>query len=99
MSLSTFSFPTTILFGAGSIGRLPGEAAAKGMKRPLLVTDRPLLNTSAYRTVSALIPGAVTFSAVDPNPTEKNVTEGTAFYHASGCDGVIGLGQLSPRVL
>ncbi len=96
MAVSTFSFPTTILFGPGAISRLPAELSARGMRRPLLVTDNGLRATKVFERVSALMPGAPVFSAVDPNPTEKNVLEGAAFYAEQGCDGVVGLGGGSP---
>jgi hypothetical protein len=71
MSLSRFSFPTTILFGPGAIDRLPEELRARGMQRPLLVTDRGLVTTPAAARVRELIPDAPVFSGVDPNPKEK----------------------------
>ena len=96
MPLSRFSFPTTILFGAGAIERLPDELAVRGMHRPLLVTDAGLANTAVAARVRRLIPDAPVFSAVDPNPTEKNVLEGVSFYKGHDCDSVIGLGGGSP---
>ncbi|HXE05673.1 MAG TPA: iron-containing alcohol dehydrogenase [Bryobacteraceae bacterium] len=96
MLLSRFSFPTTILFGPGAIDRLPDELAARGMHRPLLVTDAGLVNTPAAARVRKLIPHAPVFSAVDPNPTEKNVLDGVAFYKEHDCDSIIGLGGGSP---
>lgn len=96
MPLSRFSFPTTILFGAGAIERLPDELAARGMHRPLLVTDAGLANTEVAVRVRRLIPDVPVFSAVDPNPTEKNVIDGVSFYKGHDCDSVIGLGGGSP---
>jgi 4-hydroxybutyrate dehydrogenase len=92
----TFSFPTTILFGPGSIQKLPDECEKRGMKKPLIVTDGGLANTPVMKRISALMPNAPVFSQVDPNPTEKNVLDGVAFYHAHGCDSVIGVGGGSP---
>src|SRR5947209_2536694 len=96
MSLSTFSFPTTILFGAGAIEELPKELAQRGMLRPLLVTDAGLARTPIFERVSKLIPGAVVYSGVEPNPTERNVLEGVDHYRESKCDGIVGLGGGSP---
>lgn len=96
MSTYTFSFPTTIRFGAGAIERLPAEAAALGMRKPLIVTDGGFAKTNAFRRVRDLLPHAVVRTGVDPNPTEKNVLEGTAFFHQSSCDGIIGIGGGSP---
>src|SRR5271154_5068201 len=78
MTLSTFSFPTTILFGAGAVNRLPDELRRRGITRPLLVTDTGLARTALFERVRALVPTAVVFSAVEPNPTEQNVLDGVA---------------------
>lgn len=94
--ISTFSFPTTILFGAGAVGRLPEELEKRGCRKPLLVTDAGFARTGAFARVRALVPEAPVFSGVDPNPTEKNVLDGVAFYREQGCDGVIGAGGGSP---
>ena len=96
MNLSTFSFPTTILFGAGAITKLPEELAKRGMKRPLVVTDRGLVNTPTFARVHSFVPGAPVFPDVDPNPTERNVLDGTAAYEREKCDGIIGVGGGSP---
>lgn len=96
MSLSSFSFPTAILFGAGAVRRLSEELGKRGMSRPLLVTDNGLRRTPVFECVAALMPGAPVFADVDPNPTEKNVLDGAAFYASSGCNGVVGLGGGSP---
>src|SRR5438105_4798067 len=96
MSVSVFSFPTTILFGAGAIKQLPGELARREMLRPLLVTDAGLARTPVFERVSKLVPGAVVYSGVEPNPTERNVLEGVALYRQEGCDGIVGLGGGSP---
>jgi len=94
--VSTFSFPTTILFGAGAVERLPGELAKRGISRPLLVTDAGLARTPLFARVAALAGGAVTFTSVEPNPTEQNVLDGVKCYQQAGCNGVIGVGGGSP---
>jgi 4-hydroxybutyrate dehydrogenase len=96
MSLSVFSFPTTILFGAGAVLKLPDELRKRGMSRPLLVTDAGLARTPVFARVSALMPGCPVFTGVDPNPTEKNVLDGVERYREGGCDSVVGFGGGSP---
>src|SRR5260221_2431252 len=91
MSLSRFSFPTAILFGAGAIEELPKELA-KRVLRPLLATDAGLARTPIFERVSKLIPGAVVYSGVEPNPTERKVLDGVARYRESECDRIVGLG-------
>lgn len=94
--ISVFSFPTRIVFGPGAIERLPEEMASRGMKRPLLVTDAGLANTAVMSRVKKYAAGAVVFTGVDANPTEKNVLDGAEFYKGEECDSVIGLGGGSP---
>src|SRR5690349_7133380 len=94
--ISTFSFPTTILFGPGVTARLPDEVAKRGLKRPLIVTDGGLVGSQVFARIGALVPGAPVFSKVDPNPTEKNVLEGVDFYRQESCDGIIAVGGGSP---
>jgi len=96
VTVSTFSFPTTILFGAGAVERLPEELRKRGMSRPLLVTDVGLARTAVFERVARLAPGAVVFSAVEPNPTERNVLDGLAIYQQNRCNGIIGVGGGSP---
>jgi len=96
MNIATFSFPTTILFGPGTIDRLPAELDKRNMKRPLLVTDAGLAAAAIVTRIRGLVPQAPVFAEVDPNPTEKNVLDGVAFYREHGCDSLIGVGGGSP---
>ena len=96
MNLSTFSFPTTIVFGAGSVDRLPEELKKRSVRRPLVVTDAGIERTAVFQRVHKLVPDAPVFSKVDPNPIEQNVLDGAAAYKEAGCDGVIALGGGSP---
>jgi len=96
MSLHRFSFPTAILFGPGAVQQLPAECERRGFRRPLLVTDRGLRRTPVFDLVQGLVPQAIVFDAVDPNPTEQNVTDGVTAYQASHCDSIIALGGGSP---
>jgi 4-hydroxybutyrate dehydrogenase len=92
MPLSTFHFPTTILFGPGAIHHLPEELGRRNIRQPLLVTDAGLVHTPVFARVAALLPGAPVFSAVEPNPTERNVLEGVGCYERHRCDGIVGAG-------
>ncbi|MGH9657175.1 MAG: iron-containing alcohol dehydrogenase, partial [Bryobacteraceae bacterium] len=96
MLAATFSFPTTIIFGAGVAARLPGELARRGVRRPLLITDHGLERTAVFARIRALAPDGVVFSGVEPNPAERNVLDGVAAYRDSGCDGIVGVGGGSP---
>src|SRR5262245_46848375 len=96
VSLSTLSFPTTILFGAGAVNQLPDELRKRAIKRPLVVTDAGLARTPMFARVAALVPDVPVFSQVEPNPTEQNVLDGVEAYRRNACDGIIGVGGGSP---
>ena len=97
MSLTTFSFPTQIRFGAGARQALADFAADHEVHRPLLVTDPGLLETDAFRSVSdemdRVWPGDwQLFSGVHPNPTDADVTAAHAAYREHDADAAVGLG-------
>jgi 4-hydroxybutyrate dehydrogenase len=92
MGHTTFSFPTTVLYGVGVIGRLPEESQRRGMRAPLLVTDRGLLGSRVMKRIEPLLPKAAVYSRVDPNPTEQNVLDGVVFYRDHRCDGIVAIG-------
>jgi len=96
VTVSAFSSPTAILFGAGAVGRLPEELEKRGISRPLLVTDMGLSRTPVFERVASLAPGAVVFAGVEPNPTERNVLDGLAVYQQNRCNGIVGVGGGSP---
>jgi alcohol dehydrogenase class IV len=91
-----WSYPTAIKFGVGRIAELADHAAAIGMKKPLLVTDKALaalpITAAALDVLDRAGMGRAVFSDVDPNPNEANMTAGIAVYLAGGHDGVICFG-------
>jgi len=102
MSPTTFSFPTLTLFGAGALKELPQRLTLLGVKRPLVVTDKGLLGTGAWRVLGDAL-GEVkrdhswfVYSGVHPNPIENDVREACSVFRAHACDGVIAIGGGSP---
>ena len=94
MSITSFSFPTPIKFGAGARKLVGAHLVEQGCKRPLIVTDRalgalPVL--AEFRTHLAGLDVAV-FSGVFGNPTCSQVMDGAAAYRAHRADCVIGFG-------
>lgn len=91
-----WSYPTAIKFGVGRVSELARHAAAAGVTRPLLVTDKALaslpITAQALDVLEQGGLGRAVFSEVDPNPTEANLAAGIAAYQAGGHDGVIGFG-------
>lgn len=91
--LATFCFPTTIIFGPGAVKSLREELRARGIRRPLVVTDGGLARLPLFEEIRAEMDGGFpVFDGVDPNPTERNVLDGVARYCAEGCDALLGVG-------
>lgn len=98
MMLSTFSFPTTTVFGIGAINELPQRLKNLGLNRPLVVTDPGLLHTEAFSALQDVLGAAgkehswFVFSSVHPNPIEQDVIKGAEAFRQHGCDAVIAFG-------
>ena len=90
---AVFAFPTTIVFGPGSVGELCDRIAKLGATRPLVVTDPGFRATRAFETASAAFPAdAEVFADVQGNPTEANADAAFNAFRERDCDAVIGLG-------
>jgi 4-hydroxybutyrate dehydrogenase len=93
---SVMSFPTRIVYGRGAIRELPNELKRAGTARPLLVTDKGILQAGLLRFVTPLLEQAgiptQVFSEFDANPTDRDALRGIEAYRAAGADGVLGVG-------
>lgn len=91
-----WTYPTTIHAGAGKFAGLAGHAAAIGMQRPLVVTDRGLAGLPMIDRAMAMLAEAgllpALFSDVQGNPTDSNLAAGIAAFRAGRHDGVIVIG-------
>ncbi len=96
MTITKFSFPTTIHFGAGARKLLGEHLNSMGLKRPLIVTDKglaalPLIaEISAGLSVAGLSPAV--YAGIWGNPTGSQVMNGAAAYKAHQADCVVGIG-------
>ncbi|MBL9058865.1 MAG: iron-containing alcohol dehydrogenase, partial [Mangrovicoccus sp.] len=92
----TWSYPTTIRFGAGRIAELPLACRMAGITRPLLVTDRGLAELPITLAALDLLDAAgfppAVFAEVDPNPSDRNVEMGLKALREGGFDGVVAFG-------
>src|SRR5215469_9030019 len=80
MTLASWSFPTTIIFGEGALSTLPDHVRCIGGRRVLIVGDPGVVKAGLLERVTealGTIPH-VAFDRVDPNPVEKNVFDGVA---------------------
>jgi len=94
MTLASFSFPTAILFGPGARREVAAHLRERGLRRPLLVTDRALASLpvlAEFRTHLQELEVAV-FGGVFGNPTAAQVAAGAEAFRAHGADCVIGFG-------
>jgi alcohol dehydrogenase class IV len=94
MTITRFSFPTAIHFGAGARKLVAAHLLEQGVKRPLIVTDRALAALpvmAEFRTHLAGLDVAV-FDGVFGNPTCAQVMAGAAAFKKHRADAVIGFG-------
>ena len=96
MTISRFAFPTTIHFGAGASALVADHLKAKGIKRPLIITDKGLAPLPVARKFAqSLADGGLAvaaFSGIWGNPMASMVGTGVAAYRAHGADAVVGFG-------
>ncbi len=95
-NITTFNFPTRIVFGCGAVRQLPNCLAETGIHKPLIVTDPGLRATPVMAAVTRVLTQAglphEVFAGVHGNPIEDDVIQSAAQYRSAGCDGLIGLG-------
>jgi alcohol dehydrogenase len=97
MSLSaTWSYPTSVRFGAGRIAELAEAVAAAGIARPLFVTDANLaalpMTMRALDGLGAAGMPVALFSDIKPNPVEANIVAGVRAFRSGAHDGVVAFG-------
>jgi 4-hydroxybutyrate dehydrogenase len=88
------SFPD-IHFDFGAIKELGPELQARGIRKPIIITDRGLVACGVLQQVLDALPASqdhAVFSDIPENPTVQGVEEALAVYQSEGCDGVVGLG-------
>jgi 4-hydroxybutyrate dehydrogenase len=94
MPTSLINYLTAVHFGAGAVADLPGILKQHRIQRPLVVTDRGLMELGMVERL--LIEPAATFSDVPTNPTEESVLAGVVTFRENDCDGIVALGGGSP---
>ncbi len=103
MTTQTFPFfiPPVNLMGIGCHHEIGKRARILGMTKPLLVTDKGVVQTGMCEQICALLRAEglkpVVFDETVPNPTDTNVAAGVKVYKKNGCDSIITLGGGSPH--
>jgi len=92
MISGNWNYPTSMIFGPGTIVQLPEACTKLGMSRPLLVTDQGLKDAPMITAALDMVKDAALFSAVKGNPVGANVDDGVQAYREGGHDGVIAFG-------
>jgi choline dehydrogenase len=96
INLRSFEVPTVVKHAPGAISCLADEVKALGSKRPMLVTDKGLVNAGLVGEVAQSLRAGnvdfVLFDSVVPNPDIKLIDDAAKVYKAEGCDGLIGFG-------
>ena len=96
MSITRFSFPTTIHFGAGARKLIGPHLRELDLKRPLIVTDKGLaplpLIAELRRDLAAAGLDVAVYAGIWGNPTSSQAMNGAAAYKAHGADCVVGVG-------
>ena len=94
MTITNFSFPTPIKFGAGARKLVAAHLLEQGCKRPLIVTDKALGALPVLAEFQSHLSGldVAVYSGVFGNPTCSQVMDGAAAFKAHRADCVIGFG-------
>ena len=94
MSITKFAFPTAIHFGPGARKLVAEHLKERGLKRPLIVTDKGLAALPILHDFAENLAGldAKVYAGVFGNPVKKQVDDGAAAYKEHRADCVIGFG-------
>lgn len=96
----TFTVPQDIIFGMGSLKRLPELLKKSGSKKMMIVSDHGLEKLGVVDRVRKIVEEegieTVCFLDILPNPTVAMVDAATEAYRASGATSLVALGGGSP---
>jgi alcohol dehydrogenase class IV len=92
--------PQDVVIGGGTAAQLADHVTRLGIERPLVISDRFLLEQGpagplVERLQQSGAPVAV-FGDVQPDPTLANVSDGLAAQREHGADGIVAIGGGSP---
>jgi alcohol dehydrogenase class IV len=100
MSIVTWSFPTTIVFGPGALAKIGDHVKRVNGTRALVVADAGVVKAGITEKVTKALEAAgiaaAVFDKVDPNPVEKNVFDGVEAFKAHKTDVIVSVGGGSP---
>lgn len=89
-----------LLTGPGSIKKLPGVIAEKGINNVMIVTDKGLMSLhildGLFEELKAKNISYVVYDGVQPNPSIENIEEAREMFVQNGCEAMIAFGGGSP---
>jgi alcohol dehydrogenase class IV len=94
MSITGISFPTAIRFGPGARKEVAKHLVDRGLKRPLIVTDKALAALPVLAEFKSHLQGldVEVFGGVFGNPTASQAMAGAEAFKKHNADCVIGFG-------
>lgn len=85
-----------VLEGPGSIRKLPDLMKKQNIRKPLVITDRVLMEkhlpAGLFEAFKVAGMSYAVYDGVQPNPSIENVEEAYGLYIKNGCDAVVGFG-------
>jgi len=95
-----FAVPQDIVFGMGSLAKLPGLLKKSGSENTFIISDRGLESLGVVKKITDSIEAAgikyATYLDVEANPSVETVDQATEAYKNSGATSIIALGGGSP---
>lgn len=96
--ISNFEFvlPTRIVYGKGSIEKLPDEIRKMNHKKPLIVTDKGLIAAGIAKKITDILEQSnieyAVFDGIQPNPRDTTVMKAAQFARDNDVDMLIAIG-------
>lgn len=94
--MQTFSFPTSIHFGAGVRKSVPEYLRKNRLRRPLVVMDNALKSlpepARLLREINSVADTLETFSDFRPNPERPDVRQGVRVFREQDADSIVAIG-------
>lgn len=91
-----FYMPSMNLLGRGALADSIEAISKLGLKKALIVTDRPIVKLGFVTEISQMLNAAgvetIVYKDIQPNPTIQNVEDGLQLFDANACDSVISIG-------
>lgn len=96
----TFTLPTKIVYGLGSIHSLMDELASNNGNKPIIITDKGVKKAGILDRITTILKQNkieyIVYDGVEANPKDTNVEEGAKIAREFEADSLIAIGGGSP---